>query len=252
MSSGRLIGVVFDLPGCSYAGSGRDDVTRGLELAAAEYGRWLQQHGDRETVDYIRIQVVEDVDADAAEGVEGEFVFDDDRRFLTDIEIERALRLMAFAREDLITTLEGLDDTILDWRPPDAAMGRIDPWKPHALTIREVVEDLTSAESYYRTGLRDGPVADELGAAIADLASHRERTVEVLQALSDDERRRVYAPQRSWQTGSERWTARKVVRRIIAHERFHTAEIKQRLAWILVGVPQFERGPDIPPDRSHG
>jgi hypothetical protein len=32
-----------------------------------------------------------------------------------------------------------------------------------------------------------------------------------------------------------------VVRRVIAHERFHTAEIRQRLAWLLVGVPSFTR-----------
>ena len=32
--------------------------------------------------------------------------------------------------------------------------------------------------------------------------------------------------------------ARKVVRRMLAHERFHTAEIQQRLSWLQLGVPQ--------------
>jgi hypothetical protein len=46
---------------------------------------------------------------------------------------------------------------------------------------------------------------------------------------------------RSWQETAEHWTARKVVRRVIAHERFHTAEIRQRQGWILLGVPDFGR-----------
>ena len=38
-------------------------------------------------------------------------------------------------------------------------MRRIDPWKPAPLTIREIVDDIASAEFYYRTALIDGPVA---------------------------------------------------------------------------------------------
>jgi hypothetical protein len=34
---------------------------------------------------------------------------------------------------------------------------------------------------------------------------------------------------------------RKVLRRTISHERFHTKEIEQRLAWLLLGVPDFSR-----------
>jgi hypothetical protein len=32
---------------------------------------------------------------------------------------------------------------------------------------------------------------------------------------------------------------RKLVRRIISHERAHTAEIEQRRTWLLAGVPEY-------------
>jgi hypothetical protein len=32
-----------------------------------------------------------------------------------------------------------------------------------------------------------------------------------------------------------------VIRRVISHERFHTAEIRQRLCWLLVGIPDVRR-----------
>jgi hypothetical protein len=49
----------------------------------------------------------------------------------------------------------------------------------------------------------------------------------------------VFYVTRSWQDRPEQWTVRKVIRRIISHERFHTKEIQQRLSWILLGVPEF-------------
>ena len=67
----------------------------------------------------------------------------------------------------------------------------------------------------------------------------RERTLERLRTLSDEELSRVFRPRRSWQEGSEMWTVRKVLRRIVGHEHFHTAEIQQRLTWLLLGVPEF-------------
>jgi hypothetical protein len=42
-----------------------------------------------------------------------------------------------------------------------------------------------------------------------------------------------------WQTrGAEHWTVRKALRRAIGHERFHSREVEQRLAWLLLGAPE--------------
>jgi hypothetical protein len=34
------------------------------------------------------------------------------------------------------------------------------------------------------------------------------------------------------------WTARKVMKRIISHTRFHTKEVEQRISWLTLGVPE--------------
>jgi hypothetical protein len=56
-----------------------------------------------------------------------------------------------------------------------------------------------------------------------------------------EDRGRKFLPRTPWGEKPEHWTPRKTVRRIIAHERFHTAEIIQRKAWLLLGVPDIRR-----------
>jgi hypothetical protein len=118
-------------------------------------------------------------------------------------------------------------------------MMRVDPWKPQPLTIREIIRDITGAEGYYMRGLQDGREPAAVSLNEYDLRSGQLALVDRLWRLSGDERGRVYRPIRPWQQAPELWTARKVIRRAISHERFHTAEIRQRLAWIHVGVPDF-------------
>ena len=231
--------VVFDLPGCAYAGDSAEHVRAMLPVVVAEFGAWLATHG--EPVPDHEVRFVEQIDADEAEGVEGEWIFEDDRLALDDGEVERSVRWMGYARADLLAAVDGVPDEILDWRPPATAMMRIDPWKPVPLTIREIVRDVVSAESYYRRGLSDGRVADEPADVAQEMALQRDRLVEMLRGLDGDARGRVYRPIRSWQNAPEVWTARKVVRRVISHERFHTAEIRQRMSWLLLGVPSVVR-----------
>jgi hypothetical protein len=75
------------------------------------------------------------------------------------------------------------------------------------------------------------------------MAMQRERLNAALRGLSDEGRSRRFEPVRAWQTAAEHWTARKVIRRVISHERFHTAEIRQRLSWLVIGLPRFHLEP---------
>jgi hypothetical protein len=114
-----------------------------------------------------------------------------------------------------------------------------DEWKPQPLTIREIAEDVAGAESYYRRGLEDGHQTYAPNDEAPRLEAERTLLVETLRSLSAEDRARRFSPQRAWQSAPEHWTARKVIRRVISHERFHTAEIRQRLSWLQVGVPRF-------------
>jgi hypothetical protein len=186
------------------------------------------------------IAVVEDVVAAGTGAADGEFCFDDDMRALTNDELSDAFRLFECSRRDLLAVTRDLSDATLDWRPPPSAMARMDPWNPGVRTIREIVAEIASAEAYYRTALREGAAPpDDSPDELCDPSLQRRRLIDALGALPADDRGRVFMPVRSRQTAPEHWTARKVVRRVIAHERFHTAEIRQRLTWILLGVPNF-------------
>jgi len=228
---------VFELPGCGAEAKDRQSLLLLLPVCIAEYATWLDSHGEPTSDVAPDFDVVEEVDPADTDAADGEFCFQHDLGPATQDEMDTAIRILGYTRWDLERITIGLPDAVLDWRPPESAMAKIDAWKPGVLTIGEIIEDIAGAEGYYRTGLQDGvlPAGEPL-----DLASQRERTLERLSSLSDDERSRTFRPQRTWQReGSEMWTVRKVLRRMIGHERFHTAEIQQRLSWLFLGVPDF-------------
>jgi hypothetical protein len=230
---------VFDLPGCGAEATDSSSLLQLLPICIGEYLSWLKGHGETvQNESTTQFEVVEEIDPTSIEAADGEFCFEDDLRPAMPQDIETAIRYMGYAREDLLGVINELPAVVLDWRPPKSAMARIDSWKPVVLTIREIIQDITGAEGYYRTGLQDGE-SSEAGDERSSLEFQRERTLERLRTLSDRELSRVYRPRRTWQDGSEMWTVRKALRRIISHERFHTAEIQQRLTWLLLGVPEF-------------
>jgi hypothetical protein len=240
--------VVFDLPGCVVQAGSRDELLELAPVAIADHVAWLRRGGiDVAADDAFDIDVAEAVRAAAQHAADGEFCFADDLAPLADHDLTVGLAMLEWSRRDLLGALRGVPDPILDWRPPLWAMARIDEWNPDVRTIREITREIAAAEGYYRTGLRDGPETGGPDAAAHDLAVQRERLIELLTSLDSDDRGRRFEPIRPWQTAPEHWTARKVIRRVISHERFHTAEIRQRLSWLLVGVPRFRTTQSPPP-----
>jgi hypothetical protein len=232
---------VFTLPGCVATAATIDALHALLSAAIGAHTAWLARHGEDPAVPADGYEVEEDVDAAASGAADGEFCFSDDLRPLSLGELEDGLRLMAHARADLIDSAAGLPELLLDWRPPISAMARVDPWNPGVLTIREIVTSVGRSEFYYRTALRNDPPPEEPADELGNPDLQRRRLEEALRAASA-ESGAVYRPRRPWQEGREAWTARKVLRRVISHELFHAAEVRQRLTWLLLGVPQPIRG----------
>ena len=240
--------VAFDLPGCATTAGTQAELDAVLPVVLAEYLAWTESHGERlTTIGASAFDVGEVVDATMTDAQDGEFCFEDDLRPVTDADLSTGLRLMAHSRADLLAAADRLPGAVRDWRPPRSAMARVDPWKPHPLTIREILADAAGAESYYRHCLADGPIAPDPEGERNDLALQRDRVISALRSLAGADRGRLFRPQTPWGAKPEHWTARKALRRIIGHERFHTAEIRQRLSWLLLGVPEFR---DVPPDSS--
>jgi hypothetical protein len=231
--------VVFDLPGCNVLGRDREEALELAALVIESHLAWLLWHGLPTPGGLGGLEIVEDMRADRTKAADGEFCFEDDMRPVTPEDIASGIAVMAASRADLTALIGGCPSVLLEWRPPLAAMAHVDEWKPHALTIAEIAEDVAGAESYYRRGLEDGCQSDDGSGATPQLEIERMLLIDTLGALSREDRGRRFEPQRAWQSSPEHWTARKVIRRVISHERFHTAEIQQRLSWLQLGVPRF-------------
>jgi hypothetical protein len=237
---------VLDLPGCATGVDDLDALDGALRLSIAEYGAWLRQHGDpdagdaRATDDGGGWEIVERLDARDFAATGGEYLFDADRASLDDGELAVLLRQMAHARDDLTAAVAHLPAAILEWEPPATAIGQADPWAPEPRTIGGIVEHVLQLEVYYRDSLRDGP-AKGIFERVGEAEAERRTTVDALNSLPAAERARVWRPVHPSRTAEEEWTVRKCVRRIIAHERAHAAEIWQRRSWVLLGAPVLHR-----------
>jgi len=228
---------VLDLPGCIAGALDEAALAATLPITIAEHLAWLSRHGER-LESRTGWRVVERLDGRDYERVGGEFCLDADRAALAPDELERLIRRMTFARAGLLAAVDGLPDALLDWQPPLSAMRSVDPWAPEARTIRGVLEHVLQLEAYYRDGLRDGP-SSGIFSPVSDPTTERALTLDLLRALDDATRSRVYRPTRPSRDHAEEWTVRKLIRRTISHERAHTAEIQQRRTWPLLGLPTY-------------
>jgi hypothetical protein len=226
---------VLDLPGCIAGGPDIEAIGRLLPLVIAEHVAWLRQHGVHTDV-LTMWDVVEQVDGSAFASAGGEFCFAWERTPMTAEELEHGIARMEYARADLLDAYQHLPDAILDWAPSAVDTSSFDAWAPEARTIRGIVEHVLQLEVYYRDSLRDGPAAG-IFEHTGDPATERATTVALLRSRTDGERSRTYRPTRPSRSVAEEWTVRKVLRRIISHERAHTAEIVQRRTWLLLGLP---------------
>ncbi len=226
---------VLDLPGCIAGGRDAEALARALPLVIAEHVAWLQQHGER--VDAATAwEAVERIDARTQADADGDFCFADDERPSSRAELESWIARLEFARADLLGLVAALPEAILDWVPPRSSVAAFDAWATETRSIRDIVRHVLSFEVFYRDGLKDGP-ARGIFEPVADAAAARNTTLALLRSLSDEQRARLYRPIRPGVAAPGHWTVRKAVRRMIAHERAHAAEIQQRRTWILLGVP---------------
>jgi uncharacterized damage-inducible protein DinB len=197
-----------------------------MPAVIAEYLAWLRRHGEEAPSDAARaVEVIERIETSPGRG---EPCFEADRSPATQDDVERALRLMSYARKDLLALIGDLPDIVLDWKPA-----------PDRWSIREITWHIASAEGYYRTSLLDEQPQREPPEERFDVALQRERAVAHLRALTPEQRARTFLPTWPWREDEgEEWPIRKALRRFVYHERFHTRDIQQTLAWLLMSAPE--------------
>ena len=205
---------VFDLHGCFSKAGTHDEAVASVPEAIAKYFRWLESHGhpvsapkdfDVLLTEEIRSQALKD-------GYFANALFEDDRRPLDAGDINEIRQLLSYARRDL--------DALIDKIPADR-MDRVIEGEVRT-SIRGILNHIATAEWWYFDRLDMAFDRKEFTKDIsARLERSRGHTISMLSALIGMEQ--------IVEKRSEKWSARKILRRTLWHEIAHTGQIKRYL-----------------------
>lgn len=223
-------------PGLLSGGASEDRIVEQLPLSIAEFCHWLGSEG---TLPDARGYIATRVDRTPDDAAGRDPCLPSDLMPLATPEFERFLAITERSQADLRDAAD-VPDALLDWLPPGLVAEHPDPWAPDIRTIRGILKHALQLEVFYRGGLVDGP-APGIFERVATPAEEHTGTLNLLRSLPHVDRARVFHPERHnparTATLPDEWTVRKVIRRLVSHNRAHTAEIVQRRTWVLLGPP---------------
>jgi len=205
---GRWIAHVPDLPGCFSAHKDRDVAIKGVAAAIEAYVLWCQRHGLRVSGLAGPMMVSEVIRAwTYEEEYEVSAFFASDRPPVMAEELDEFRRLLEMTRQDLLAAVEGI-------APQDLAK----EFTGERWPILGILRHVANADLWYldRLGLAL-PRAELPEDVMARLERVRGHLLNVLSTLAS--RTGVVA------LSGELWSARKVLRRTLWHERDHTDHI---------------------------
>ncbi|MBE0431277.1 MAG: DinB family protein [Dehalococcoidia bacterium] len=157
-------------------------------------------------------------------------LFSIERSPVTPGQIEDCIRLMSYSRSDLLALVAGLPDELLDWRESETEF-----------SLRILLRHIGNAEEWYISRLFE---PDQLPQEWAEdhslpifefLDLERCGCVDCLRRLDERQRSEVFHPAHFTDHPEEEWTARKVLRRFVEHEREHTGQAREILAACSAG-----------------
>jgi predicted RNase H-like HicB family nuclease len=206
---GSAMAHVPALPGCISTGLNQEIALSRLPQAITDYLQWLKAHGERVPDPGEPIELdLGGVSGDTGTGHPGDAdaFFPPDRIPMTEQEVAALLRLLSYSRHDLIQAVAGLPNEVMNWKPGSGESGEV--WD-----IDDILEHIASSEQYY--------ISRHSTNVMAMLQATRNAAVERLAALTEAERSQVV------EHAGDLWTARKIFRRMLEHEREHTRHIEQ-------------------------
>jgi predicted RNase H-like HicB family nuclease/uncharacterized damage-inducible protein DinB len=188
------------LPGASARGETVEEVKENIREVIKTYLRLLRDVG--ESVPRF------------SEGIDLDFEEVESTTFLTDYdtlrpnEMEMLFRWMAVSRQELMDLVRDLPEEAFDRRENE-----------DSASLREILCHLAEADLWYTDRLKRWPEAP-----LYRLAAARGVALERLRDLSESKRASVTTYE------GEEWTPRKVMRRMLEHEREHIHQIRELLA----------------------
>ena len=219
-ADGRPLAWALDFPGCYAYGADGSEAVINLAPAFVAFKAWIARHTreswltDIHEVD-VRLEEVWEVyniDADYNVSPTGDYEvnawFRHDWKPLTRTDVRHGLQVLSFARAELLETVNGLTDEILDRTYPQ------ERW-----SIRGVLGHIAKAEWWYldrlgKAGQARNNLPDEIFAQLAAVRVQLEKTLPEFEGV---ELVRGVA--------GEFWSPRKLLRRAIWHELDHIEHI---------------------------
>lgn len=221
---------VPDCPGCWVFGRTKERALQKVRIAVVEWFKWLKKHGEnipRLERDFqpdmrhrIEIEVAEmlRVNYNPAEAGKPEPLFWSEVLPVKKDDIERTIRLMDYSRKDLLKLVSDLTGKQLNFKHPN---------KPR--TVRNCLKHIAYVEPWYITRLNiESP--ENYPKDVLELLNYtREMVVNSLHNLPKEKMRGIFQPGKYKSPICDLWTARKVLRRLVDHERLHTRYIQKVL-----------------------
>jgi len=207
---------VFELPGCYSKARNREDAIAKAPSRITQYFEWLSSHN------YKAPPVAEPIEVEVSESFnsfisESDYIvnafFKDDRRLLSHDEIEHALWLLEYTRSDLLQVIQRMSSDQLDKPIRGEVQG----------TIRGILNHVAWAEWWYfdrlNLAFKEEQMPEDVMSMLEKVRTHTRRQLSQL-AGNTAITERI----------GEQWSARKIVRRTLWHERAHTQQIIRYLS----------------------
>jgi len=208
---------MLDLPGCYSAGRNRETVIALAPSRITDYYTWIHKHNSTSPVvdGPFRIELVEEFSAHASEEAPEYLVnafFEDDRRPLSSEDVEIGLQLLGWTREDLLKILGGLTPEQLNNPIESEIRG----------SILGILEHVCGAENWYFSQFR-------MDVDWSILPNNIEGKLTAIRTNTRAQLSNLIGESQIAASYGERWSARKILRRTLWHERAHTEQIAQQL-----------------------
>jgi len=224
MEPGHWVAWALDLPACFSSAATHSGALANAPERSAEYYAWLSSHdGTLPMIDGpFEVEAVETFHSFASSQDPDYLVnafFEDDRRALGYWDIAVALRLLHWTREDLLRVVEPIPQE----RLTEPVAGEVQ------VSIAGILRHVAGAENWYFGHL-------DLGLSRAQLGDDPFDMLKVVRANTRAQLIRLVGDDRITRRQDELWSARKVLRRTLWHERDHTQHIAQLVRRQTIGI----------------
>jgi hypothetical protein len=216
----RSIAWMLGHPGCFAYGPDANTAVEAIQTAIRDYTSWVADHGGEwlanEDVQYQLVEkwnvyFVNENYERVQEGYAVNAWFLDDWRPLQEIEVERGRKLLEWSRKDLLETVRGVDQNLLERLHPG------ERWP-----ISGILKHVANAEWWYMDRL-------DLGFPRSLLHEDGYERLEKVRGFFLELLPSLVGARRVAGTDAEFWSPRKLLRRAVWHERDHTFHIKKLL-----------------------